>query len=622
MKEILFNLDLTHWQAVLLSLLPALLNLGIFIYVRFKFPSDKISKIFSFYVAAMVYYQFGDTFSRMSVTSETASLWYCIFLLGLIFLVPLGLHFALLFIGKKKFTSSLVGQVLLYLPIPIFLVYTLLNKDALYFSYSSFWGWTPSVKETSFLMFQAYWLGLQGLLILFLLVRHAFQASDKKSEKKQAIVIALGYVIPTIQGMYTQVILPGMEDGIAIPITSTFITFFSIAILIAMKKYGLFSVTDTLQTETILEAMTDVVIIASPDKEILFINKEGEQALGVSNDGKEHSLMKNLFADEKQYETFTEHLFSPVLEGQKIHNFVTELISKSGNKISVLISATPFQVRMGKPQVLLLVHNISEHLQTSEQLALREEQLKEKTDELNTFFYRTTHDLKGPIASIIGLTTLATKESDPKTAGMCIEKIEQSALRLNNILLDFIKIMQIKERKTEAELINFSKLTEGIIQSIKYSTGKDVVDFKTWVAPNLVFHSDDNLIDSILYNLISNAVNYRRNNGEDPPFVFVQIRSFGNGVVIIVSDNGIGIRKEIQNKIFNLFFRGSEDSKGTGLGLYILKNAVNKLNGRVSIDSEVNKGSSFTVYLPDLKFMMETQDNAYQDISLSPALAG
>ena len=309
MKSILFNLDLTHWPAVLLSLLPALLNLFIFIYVRIKFPTDKISRVFSFYLVALIVYQFSDTFTRLSSNVETATLWSCIFMVGILFMVPLGLHFALLFVGKKKFTSSLAGQIFLYLPVPVFLIYVLLNKDVLNFFDSPFWGWTAKGGGTSFLLFEGYWLGTQGLLIFFFLMRHAFKASHKSVGKKQSLIIALGYMIPTIQGFVTQVILPGTKDGESIPLASTCATFFSVAILIAMKKYGLFSITDSLQTETILETMTDVVIIASPDKEILFINKEGEQVLGVNNANNEYRPMQSLFADEKQYEDFIENLF-------------------------------------------------------------------------------------------------------------------------------------------------------------------------------------------------------------------------------------------------------------------------------------------------------------------------
>ncbi|CAN5899195.1 hypothetical protein BH11BAC7_BH11BAC7_24760 [soil metagenome] len=620
MREILFNLDLTHWQAALLAFLPALLNLFILIYVSARFPSDRISKIFSFYLAAMIIYQFGDTFTRLSCSLETAMLWSCIFMVGILFMVPIGLHFTLLFTGSKKVVESLAGQIFLYLPVPVFLVYTLLNKENMRFSDLPFWGWTSKGGGTSFLIFEGYWLGAQGVLVLILLVRHAFRTYGKSTQKKQALVIAIGYVIPAITAMVTQVIFPGMKNVAPIPLTSTVLILFSVGILVALKKFDLFIVTDALQTETILETMTDVVIIASPENEILFINKEGEEVLGLSNDSKKRRLIQSLFAHEKEYEEFREKLFSPALEGQKTHNFVTKLISKSGSKISVLISATPFSVSIGKPQVLLLVHNISEHLQTSEQLVLREEQLKEKTDELNTFFYRTTHDLKGPVASIIGLTKLATKDSSPETTGMCIQKIEQSASRLNNILLDLIKIMQIKERQTEVVFIDFNKMADAIIQSIKYSTGQDIVDFKVWVEPNIVFHSDEKLIDTILYNLVANAVNYRQQHDKAASFVHIQIRNSGDSVLITVTDNGIGIRKEIQDKIFNLFFRGTEDSKGTGLGLYILKNAVNKLNGRVVIDSEIHKGSTFTVYLPDLKGTVATPNTAGENASYLPSI--
>ncbi len=600
MKDSLLNLDFSHWQAVLLSLVPALLNLSIFIYVRLRFPTDKISKIFSLYLVALIVYQISDTFSRMSVTLETAMLWNCIFMLGILIMVPLGLHFTLLFTGKKKFVNSLAGQIFLYLPIPIFLVYMLLNKSEMNFIYSPFWGWISYGGGTNFHLFVGYWLGMQGTLTLFLLLLHAWRAPYKSAGRKQSLIIAIGYLIPTFQAIAFHVILPGLNNGVAIPLTSTFLTFFSVGIVFALKKYDLFSIADSLQTETVMETMTDVLIIASPNREILFTNKEGEQVLGLSNKDREYSLLQNLFADPKQYEDFNENLFSPALGGQKIHNFVTEFISKTGVKISVLISATPFKIDMGKSKVLLLIHNITDYIQTSEQLVLREEQLEEKKEELNSFFYRTTHDLKGPIASIIGLTRLAKKDNDIETAVMCIEKIEQSATRLNSILLDFIKIMQIKERVTDAKLINFQQLTDEIIQSIKYSTGQEDVDFKVLIEPGIIFHSDEKLIDSILYNLVANGVNYRNQNREKRPFVSVEIHNCDNGIIMKVADNGIGMKKEIQGKIFSLFFRGNEDTKGTGLGLYILKNALDKLNGQVALESEINQGSTFSIFFPDL----------------------
>lgn len=602
MQQILFDFNFDHWQAILLSSLPALLNLFIFFYVRIKFQTDKISKLFSLYLLSLIVFQVCDTFVRMSNSEETAILWNSIFMIGVLFLAPIGVHFSLLYTGKKKFAESFTVHFFLYAPAFAFFMLTFLLKEDYYYFPSSFWGWVYQDQTASIGALQGYWIGFLGLVMLFLLTRHAIKSRGESSKRKQAFIIAIGYSIPLLQGIATEIILPVLNGGFAIPLTSAFMSFFSVAVLIALTKFGLFSVTESLKTKTILEAMTDVLIILSPEKKIEFINAEGEQALGVNNSDRESLNIEDFFAGGKEdSDQFMEKLFIPALNGEKPHNFSTEFISKKGRRIPVLISATSFKITTGKPQILLLVHDVTDLVQTAQQLAIRESQLKDKSDELNSFFYRTTHDLKGPVASIIGLAKLAKKEKDMAMMAQCLEKVEVSAQRLNAILLDFIKVMHIKERVMDVTPINFYKMTDNIIQTIKYSTDRDVVNFKVWIEPNVFFHSDENLLDSILYNLVANAVNYRKLHSDEDSFVHIQVRRFGNGIILRVSDNGIGIKKEIQGKIFNLFFRGNEDSKGTGLGLYILKNALAKLNGRIELESEHNQGTTFMVYLPDLK---------------------
>lgn len=615
MKDILLDLNFDHWQAILLSSLPALLNLFIFFYVKIKFQADKISKLFSLYLLTLIVFQLGDTFVRMSNSEATAVLWNNIFMIGVLFLAPIGVQFALLYTGKKKYAESFVVHFLLYAPAFVFLMLTFLNTNDYYYYPSSFWGWVYQDGTVSIGAIQGYWIGFQGLIMLTLLTCHAIKTPAKSTKRKQAFIIVTGYSIPLLQGICTEVILPVLNGGYSIPLTSAFMTFFSVAVLIALTKFGLFSVADSLKTKTILEAMTDVLIVLSPDKKIEFINAEGEQALGVNNGDRESLNIEDFFAGgKKEADLFMEKLFIPALKGEKPHDFSTEFISNTGHRIPVLVSATSFKVTTGKSQILLLAHDISDLIQTEQQLAIREDQLKDKSEELNSFFYRTTHDLKGPVASIMGLAKLAKKERDVNLMAQCFEKVEVSAQRLNAILLDFIKVMHIKERITEVTPINFYKMTDNIIQTIKYSTERDIVNFKVWIEPNILFHSDENLLDSVLYNLVANAVNYRKIHSDEDSFVDIQVRRFGNGIILRVSDNGIGIKKEIQGKIFNLFFRGNEDSKGTGLGLYILKNALTKLNGRIEVQSEHNQGTTFMVYLPDLKVL-----NPDKTVALSAA---
>jgi len=601
MTHALSALQFDHWQAILLSSLPALLNLFIFFYVKINFPQDKTSKIFSLFLLALVVFQLGDTFERMSGTMEAAILWNCVFICGILFVSPLGLHFCLSFTGKKKYADSFAIQFLLYAPAIIFCILTFLNKEDYDFTASPFWGWVYKEDALSVWAFQGYWIGLVGFTSLAVLMRHAAKLPAKSTKHKQTIIIVIGLGIPLLAGIFTQVILPVISTY-SIPLASTFLTCFSIAILIALKKYNLFSVTESLKTRTILEAMTDILIILSPDKKIQFINREGELALGVGQLEKHELRIEDFFVGENsESENFSKNLFTPVLAGKKIANYSTELITKTGQRIPVVISATSYKVGMRESQVLLLIHDISDLMQTEQQLAIREEELKDKSEELNSFFYRTTHDMKGPVASITGLTQLAKNEPNTELTSQCLEKVEVSAQRLNNILLDFIQVMQVKERTPDVTLIDFPKMADAIVQSVKYSTGVDAIDFNVRIDSDISFHCDEKLLDSILYNLVANAVNYRKKETDQKSFVHIQIHNFGNGIVMKVIDNGIGIKKDIQGKIFNLFFRGNHKTAGTGLGLYILKNAISKLDGRVELDSEVGVGTTFTIYLPDLK---------------------
>ncbi|MDQ3109422.1 MAG: ATP-binding protein [Bacteroidota bacterium] len=608
MKDILSDLSLTHWPAILLSAVPCLLNIFIFIYVRIKFPSDKISKVFSFYLIALMSFQLSNTFMRMSNTVETATMWSSIFMFGVLFMTPLGLHFTLFFTGLKKQADSFAFQILLYGPGALLLILMLLDKDASQFYPSDFWGWVYNDSGSITGKLIGYLAGSQGIIMLGLLLAHIVKSTAGSIKRKQTILIATGYSIPLVLAICTEVIIPFSTGQESIPLSSAFMTCFSVSILIALRKLGLFSVS-SLQTETILQAMKDMIIIISPDKKIQYVNKQGEITLGIKDVDKNEQNVVDFFAGKSEEAAkIEEQLILPVLEGEKSVSYATEFISKGGRTIPVLISATSFRVSIGKPLILLLIHDRTELIQAEQQLAIHEEELKDKTEELNTFFYRTTHDLKGPVASIIGLANIAKKEPDQAMLVKCMGNIETSALRLNNILLDFIKVMQIKEKVTEVGLINFYKITDNIIQAIKYSTERDIVGFKVFIEPNIIFHSDETLIDSILYNLIINGVNYRKLHGEEDPYVFVQVRNFGNGVIIKVIDNGIGMKKDIHSKIFNLFYRGNEYSKGTGLGLYILKNATNKLHGHVQVESESNEGTTFTVYLPDLKSAMITEE--------------
>ena len=114
------------------------------------------------------------------------------------------------------------------------------------------------------------------------------------------------------------------------------------------------------------------------------------------------------------------------------------------------------------------------------------------------------------------------------------------------------------------------------------------------------FTTDGRRISIILKNLISNSIKYhdfKKNN----QFIRVEIAYSGSSAIVTVADNGIGIDKEHLDNIFKMFYRADEGSKGSGLGLYIVKETVDKLNGRIEVVSEASKGTSFKITIPSVK---------------------
>ncbi len=227
-------------------------------------------------------------------------------------------------------------------------------------------------------------------------------------------------------------------------------------------------------------------------------------------------------------------------------------------------------------------------------------QLREKNDELNTFVYKATHDLKGPLASILGLTQLAEDEVTDEAAKRYLAYIRESTARLDMILNDLLRISKVTHSTPLFKKVDLEKLVSGIADSVKSSTQNGNVNIMTRIDITDDLVTDETLLTSAIQNLLDNAVKYT-NTRAVKPYAMIEAHNHKNGVVISVSDNGCGTPKEMQGKLFDMFFRGNDRSTGSGLGLYMVKKAVEKLHGDINFTSEAGVGSVFTLYLPSLK---------------------
>jgi signal transduction histidine kinase len=245
-----------------------------------------------------------------------------------------------------------------------------------------------------------------------------------------------------------------------------------------------------------------------------------------------------------------------------------------------------------------LQNEIEEHKKSGEMLRRSEQMLIERNRDLDTFIYKASHDLKGPLSSVIGLTNVARLDiRDPKSLEY-FELIAKNTHRLDNILHDLLDLTRETKGSITCQPVLFSEMINKVLDILEHLPGYGDMKFNVSVNNTSFFQSDSKLLTSVFQNLIENAIKYRRIS-EERSVLNIRINGYeGNRVVIEMEDNGLGIPTEVQPRVFDMFFRAHKHSKGSGLGLYIVKTAIEKLGGTITLLSAEAKGTLFTVTLP------------------------
>ncbi len=225
--------------------------------------------------------------------------------------------------------------------------------------------------------------------------------------------------------------------------------------------------------------------------------------------------------------------------------------------------------------------------------------MQEANLELKTFIYRASHDLRGPVSSLRGLINITKEKIKDESALPLIEMMDKSANKLDNILVELINTVRAKDQQLEHTEINLLDLINDILEQHRFLPGFEKIDFSINVNAELKVCSDKTLINSILHNVIENAI-YYKNNSASKSFIHIDVSEANGGIEITIKDNGIGIQKDLLKNVFEMFYRANLVSEGTGLGLYLVKIAVEKLGGKISIESEEKVGTSVTITLPSL----------------------
>jgi signal transduction histidine kinase len=246
----------------------------------------------------------------------------------------------------------------------------------------------------------------------------------------------------------------------------------------------------------------------------------------------------------------------------------------------------------------------------NEALQLQNEELKKINKELDSFVYSVSHNLKAPLMSVLGLINLAKMEDD-KHGNMFTTyfgMMERSIHKLDDTLKEILEYSRNARKELTIEEVDLAKLIADNLERMQYIPGSESIRKDVNLTVSAPFHADAYRISVIFNNLISNAIKYS-DPQKDDPFLRMDIMVDERNAVFLIEDNGIGIAKEYISKVFDMFFRATMQKDGAGLGLYIVKETVDKLHGRINIESEPRVGTLFKIELPNfLTFTPPAED--------------
>jgi len=238
-----------------------------------------------------------------------------------------------------------------------------------------------------------------------------------------------------------------------------------------------------------------------------------------------------------------------------------------------------------------------EIFRTREDLKKKNLDLQKANEELDHFIYSASHDLRAPLMSILGIVNLSEEEKEVEVLKQYFTLIQQSVLRLDSFVINIIDYYRNTRNTSEfKEPIDFKKMTAEVLATMRYLPNFDKIILNSYIKQDEIFLSDPIKVRIILNNLLSNAIKFQDHSKADFN-INIQIEVLNKCCTLIIEDNGIGIAKNQLKNIFKMFYRGGLVN-GSGVGLYIVEEAVQKLNGEVSVESIEKVGTKFTISLP------------------------
>ncbi len=289
---------------------------------------------------------------------------------------------------------------------------------------------------------------------------------------------------------------------------------------------------------------------------------------------------------------FTSILFSLTIMGDiRLMNF--RVYSDTDIQLSQLINfSVAFPLSMLAVYMLIRLNHFS-----AAQLVDSNNQLEKLNVELDRFVYSTSHDLRAPLLSVLGLLKLAEGATSETETKHYHQMMQTRVSNLDKFIKDITDYSRNNRLDIVRENIPIASMATDIWESLKYSADAEGIEFINEIPDDLVVANDGTRLRVVVSNLIANAIRYH-DQRKEKKYIRLHHQLTSTSFSLHIEDNGQGIAPEYQSKIFEMFFRGNESSQGSGLGLYIVKETLAKLSGSIRLTSTLRQGSTFSISMP------------------------
>lgn len=350
-----------------------------------------------------------------------------------------------------------------------------------------------------------------------------------------------------------------------------------------------------LLTSAIVNSSQDAIISKTLDGKITSWNSGAEKTFGYSAAEMIGTPITNIIPSFLMPEE--EIIIASIKSGNSIDHYETQRKKKNGDLIYVSLTVSPIKDASGN---VVGASKVLRDISHQKLMALERERIlndvQQRNRDLEQFSYIVSHNLRGPVATILGLTDLLkTNNLEPEEKEIMIDGVSSSVSNLDSVIKDLNTILQIRREINEKRAeVSFSSLLHNVQSVLSNSIKQEQVTFITDFSKVDSIKTVKSYIYSIFYNLISNSIKFKQPGV--PPVIEITSSISENKIVILIRDNGIGIdlgKKEKQ--VFGLYKRFHPNTEGKGVGLYMVKSQVEALDGKISVQSEVNRGTEFRI---------------------------